>query len=278
MNLSVLILTLNEEVNIAACLDSVAWCDDVVVLDSGSTDRTLEIVRTRGARILQRSFDDFASQRNYGIENGAFIHDWIFHLDADERIPYALRDELVRRLPQTDKDAFRVASKLMFRGQWLKHAGMFPVYQVRLGRRHALQFMQVGHGQREMLPPEHVGTLEEPLIHDAFAKGLEPWRLRHERYAQEEAEAAVAHLHSGRVPWSGILSRDHVERRRAAKQISWHLPGRPVLRFLYMYLLRGGLLDGAPGWRYCRLLAEYERMTDRCIADLRSLSRSGTHH
>ncbi len=270
VSVSILILTQDEEINIGACLDSVAWCDDVVVLDSGSEDKTIDIARERGARILQRTFDDFATQRNYGIEHGEFIHDWIFHLDADERITDALRTEMAECLPETVKDAFFVASKLMFQNKWLKHAGMYPVYQVRLGKRGALRFKQVGHGQRETLPPERLGTLNTPLIHEAFVKGLGPWRKRHERYALEEAKEAICDLQDGSFLWSGLLSRDPVARRRAAKQLSWRLPARPLLRFVYTYVFRGGILDGAPGWHYCRLLEEYERMTDHSIRRLRN--------
>jgi glycosyltransferase involved in cell wall biosynthesis len=270
LNISVLILTRDEEVNIGDCLDSVAWADDIVVLDSGSTDRTVDIARKKGARILHRPFDNFAAQRNFGIDHGEFEHEWILHLDADERVPKAMREEIEREISRTEKDAFHVASKLMFNGRWLKHAGMFPVYQVRLGKRDALRFIQVGHGQREDLSPERLGTLEVPLVHEAFLKGLDSWRKRHERYAREEAAAAVASLRCSHIPLSGLLSRDRVARRRAAKQISWRLPGRPALRFFYMYLLRAGFLDGAAGFHYCRLLVEYERMTDKKIRELKA--------
>lgn len=274
MSISVLILTQDEEINIGDCLDSVSWADDIVVLDSGSIDRTVGIASEKGARILQRPFDSFADQRNFGIEQGDFRHEWILHLDADERVPEALRKEIEEKTGHTKNDAFRVASKLMFKGRWLKHAGMFPVYQVRLGTRDALRFIQVGHGQREDLPPERLGTLDIPLVHEAFLKGLDPWRKRHERYARDEATTAVDNLQRGQVPLSGLLSRDPVTRRRAAKQISWRLPARPALRFFYMYILRSGFLDGTAGFHYCRLLAEYERMTDKRIRELKASFRA----
>ncbi len=157
--ISVLVLTLSEEVNIADCLDSVAWADDVLVPDSGSEDRTVEIARSKGARVLYRDFDDFASQRNYGLEEGELRHDWVLHLDADERVTPALREALRDRAECGEHRAYRVPSKLMFQGQWLKHAGMYPTYQVRFGRREALTFTQVGHGQRGALPADQVGTL-----------------------------------------------------------------------------------------------------------------------
>ncbi len=261
--IATLILTLNEDVNLPTCLDSVAWCDEVLVLDSFSTDRTVDIASERGVRVLQRRFDDFATQRNFGLEQGGLRSDWVLHVDADERVPAALRDEIRGILNNTAaRPAYRVASKLMFQGRWLRHAGMYPAYQVRLGRRDTLRFVQAGHGQREALPPEQVGTLREALVHEPFAKGLDAWRERHQRYAAEEAAARAANTIPTRNDLARLFDPDPVERRRAAKRLSWRLPARPWFRFMYMAVLRRGLLDGRAGLEYCRLMAMYERLTD----------------
>ncbi|WP_251965677.1 glycosyltransferase family 2 protein [Salinibacter ruber] len=255
--ISVLVLTLNEEVNISDCLDSVAWADDVLVLDSGSEDRTVEIARSKGARVLHRDFDDFASQRNYGLEEGGLRHDWVLHLDADERVTPALRKALRDKAERGAHRAYRVPSKLIFQGRWLKHAGMYPTYQVRFGRREALTFTQVGHGQRGALPADQVGTLDEPLLHYAFSKGIADWVRRHNRYSSDEAEHA-RETQLGDVDWSALMTRDAQARRRALKDLSYALPFRPLLRFLYVYVGRLGLLDGRPGFDYAVLLAFYE--------------------
>ena len=157
--ISVLILTHNEERNIPRCLESVKWSDDVLVLDSYSTDHTVEIAKAAGARVIQRTFDDFAGQRNFGLRHGCLRHEWVLHLDADEVVTPGLSDELHRVVQSGGKDAYRLASRLMFRGTWLRHAGMYPTYQVRFGRRDRLSFVQVGHGQRETTPLERIGTL-----------------------------------------------------------------------------------------------------------------------
>ena len=107
--ISVLILTGNEEMNLPRCLDSVRWSNDVLVLDCFSTDRTVEIAEATGARVIQRRFDTFADQRNFGIRNGAMRHDWVLHLDADEVVTPALHDELQRIAVSGDKDAYRLA-------------------------------------------------------------------------------------------------------------------------------------------------------------------------
>lgn len=208
------------------------------------------------ARVLHRDFDDFASQRNYGLEEGGLRHDWVLHLDADERVTPALRKALRDKAERREHRAYRVPSKLMFQGG-LKHAGMYPTYQVRFGRREALTFTQVGHGQRGALPADQVGTLDEPLLHYAFSKGITDWVRRHNRYSSDEAEHA-RETQLGDVDWSALMTGDAQARRRALKDLSYALPFRPLLRFLYVYVGRLGLLDGRPGFDYAVLLAFYE--------------------
>src|SRR5580698_1020237 len=117
---SVLILTLNEEGNLADCIESVKWCDDIVVLDSLSTDRTVQVAETAGVRLFQRRFDDFASQRNYALDEIPFKHPWVFHLDADERFTEPLRRECEAAITEDQHSGFLVPSKLMFMDKWLR--------------------------------------------------------------------------------------------------------------------------------------------------------------
>jgi glycosyltransferase involved in cell wall biosynthesis len=270
---SVLILTFNEEVNLGRCLDSVAWSDDVVVVDSYSSDRTVEIAKAKGARVLQNRFVDFAAQRNFGVTQGNLAHDWVLHLDADEIVPEELRAEIFAAASASSFSAYRMASKTMFEGRWLRFAGMFPAYQVRLGRKDKLRFKMTGHGQREMLDAREVGTLKSALIHYSFSKGLDDWFARHNRYSAAEARENLESLISGSAVWRELVSPSLTERRRALKALSIHLPCRPLLRFLYMFFLHVGFLDGLPGYRYCRLVALYEHMI---VLKLRELQRGGT--
>lgn len=255
--ISVLILTFNEEHNIAACLASVAWSDDVLIVDSFSTDRTLELARSAGGRVIQNRFFDFAQQRNFGLQNGGLKHDWVLHLDADEVVTPELKAELLREASVARHDAYRLASKMIFQNRWLKHSGMYPTYQVRFGRREKLSFVQVGHGQRETLTSDQVGTLCEPLLHYSFSKGLQDWVEKHNRYSTAEALHTLSGAAAPLV-WSDLCSSDVVRRRRSLKRLASGLPCRPLLRFCYMYFLRLGFLDGLPGYHYCRLLAFYE--------------------
>lgn len=257
---SILILTRNEEDNIRGCLESVAWCDDVVVLDSLSDDDTVCVARDAGARIFEREFDDFAGQRNYAIDNVEFLNDWVFHLDADERFTPELREECRHVIQQDEFSGFQVPSRMILWGRWLKHAACYPVYQMRLMKLGEVRFTQHGHGQREVKAKRGIGKLSSPYDHLSFSKGLSEWFERHNRYSTQEAEQAAQELAEGGIDWKGLLSRDSVRRRRALKGVSLRLPFRPSLKFLYLYVFRLGFLDGLPGLTYCTLQALYERM------------------
>lgn len=262
MKVSILILTYNEAANLPACLDALTWCDDILVVDSGSTDGTPDIALRRGARVLTRPFDNFAGQRNFGLDAGDFRHDWVLHLDADEIVTEAFRDALLA-LPETEAlDAWRVPFKTMFFGQWLRRAGMWPAYQVRLGHARRLRFVQVGHGQREDLPPERIGEFRQALLHYSFSHGLRRWLDKHVRYAADEAAVIAAEPRRPGALRDMLFGRDGTTRRRGAKALASGLPlfARPPARFFYIYVLRRGFLDGGPGFVYAVMLSVYEAM------------------
>ena len=249
MKVSTLILTLNEEANLPRCLESLAWCDDIVVADSFSSDRTVEIARAAGARVVQRGFDSFAGQRNFALDNVNLRNEWVLHLDADEVCTESLREEIQRRTLDPQIDAYRVPSKMIFLGRWLRYAGMYPSYQVRLGRHPVFRFKQVGHGQREDIDPSRVGTLRSPYLHYSFSNGLDDWFRKHNRYSTDEAMEIVEHGANVRLDLGGLFSiRDPTRRRRALKTFANRLPFRPAWRFFRAYILKLGCLDGFPGF------------------------------
>lgn len=258
--ISVVILTLNEELNLPRCLEAISWCDDVLIVDSFSSDATLKIAAKHGARVVQRAFDSFAGQRNFAVEHCELKHEWIFHLDADEVMTPDLSAEILGCIAATEKDGYRVSSKLMFQGKFLRHAGLFPWYQVRLGRRDKLRFTQAGHGQRERLASNTIGTLKNSLLHFPFEKGLDDWIEKHNRYSTAEARQNVYGYADDDVRILDFFSIATDRRRRAAKKVLSRLPCRATIRFIYMYLFRGGILEGKAGFTYCRLLAWYERL------------------
>ncbi len=267
---SAVILTLNEERDLPACLASLATCDDIVVLDSGSTDRTAEIATRAGARVFTRRFDNFAGQRNHAQHSIAFRHPWVFHLDADERMTPALDTECrtaVARPAAAELDGYYVAPKMLWNGRWIRRCTDFPAWQARFVRAPQFSFIEVGHGQREAATMR-MGRLQASYLHDLSSGGEGEWLERHRRYARAEARRLAA---GASVPLRQLLSGDALLRRRALKHFSYALPARPLLRFVYQYLLRGGFLDGPQGLHYCRLLARYEGFTRD---ELRALRRS----
>jgi glycosyltransferase involved in cell wall biosynthesis len=267
---SVIILTLNEERNLSRCLASVGTCDDIVILDSGSTDRTIELARAAGARVFTRPFDNFAGQRNYAQLEIPFHYPWAFHLDADEELTPELDTACRAATPRTDVDGFFVAPKMMFQGRWIPHCTDFPAWQARFVRVPRFTFVQVGHGQREA-PDMRLDRLHASYLHDLSAGGEVEWLEKHRRYARAEAQAHLAAPNDARP--LDLFSREGLRRRRALKQLTYSLPFRPTLRFVYQYLLRGGFLDGPPGLRYCRLLARYEGFI---VDELRKLRAATT--
>ncbi|MES2692481.1 MAG: glycosyltransferase family 2 protein [Verrucomicrobiota bacterium] len=268
---SVVILTLNEERDLPACLASASASDDIVVLDSGSTDRTIEIAHAAGARTFTRPFDNFGRQRNYAQDHIPFRHPWVFHLDADELLTPELVAECDRQSARTDLDGFYVAPRMLWRGQWLRRCTDYPAYQARFVRAPQFRFIQVGHGQREA-PEMRMERLRENYLHELASGGEAEWLEKHRRYAHSEARAHLATA-AGAIGWRPIFSGPTLARRRALKQLSYRLPFRPSLRFLYQYVLRGGFLDGPAAFRYCQLLARYEGFA---VEELRKLRQAAT--
>jgi len=264
---SILILTLNEERNLPRCLASVRGCDDIVILDSGSTDRTVTLAREAGARVFTRAFDDFAGQRNHAQREIAFRHPWVFHLDADEQFTPELDAECRAAATRTDLDGFLVAPRMLWNGRWIPHCTDFPAWQARYVRAPQFEFIQVGHGQREA-PHMRTARLSANYLHDLSSGGESEWLEKHRRYARAEARAHLASDDGGRL--ADLFAGERLVRRRALKRLSYSLPFRPTLRFIYQYVLRGGFLDGRAGFRYCQLLARYEGFTTAELRHLRA--------
>lgn len=267
--LSVVILTLNAEKHLPACLLSAADCDDLVVIDSGSTDRTVALARSAGARVLVNPFTDFAAQRNFAHDRVEFRHPWVFHLDADETFSPALVAECAALDPHAPYDGYFAAPHMMFHGRWLRRCTDFPVWQARCVRARGFRFVQTGHGQREA-PGMRMGYLRHHYSHDVSVDDQRDWDAKHRRYARQEARQILQSRDSVAALLRVALFSPPLARRRALKQLSYLLPARPLLRFLYQYVLRGGFLDGRYAIRYCRLLARYEGFAAAELQQLRA--------
>jgi glycosyltransferase involved in cell wall biosynthesis len=257
---SVFIQTLDEESNLPRCLESLTWSDDIVVLDSISSDRTEEIVRGFKGRFYQRPYDGRANNQNWAVENIDFKYSWVWYVDADEVTP----PELAREIQETCSDpsrpevAYYVRRRNYFMGRWLKHGGMYDVWIARLWRPDKIRW------QRDANPIALIdgptGRLQNDFHHYFFSKGISDWFVRHNKYSSCEAEETIKSRDGGDFNMHELFSRDPVTRRNALKRLSFRMPARPFAKFTYMYLLRAGFLDGRAGLTYAVLMSIYEYM------------------
>lgn len=262
MPVSIVILTFNEVDNIDRCLRALTWCDDVWVVDSNSSDETATIAEAAGAHVVGQPWLGFAGQRNFALDHLPLKHEWVLHLDADEFVTPDLAAKLLTigngDLENNEVTAFEVPFRMLFMGRWLRHGGAYPNYQVRFGRKDGLRFVQVGHGQREMLIYGCLGQLKQCLYHFNFSKGIGSWISKHVVYARDEAAQALKS--SGEIIAYSAGLTFATRLRRRIKYSTLKLPVRPLLRFAYMYVLRFGFLDGMAGFHYCLLVSIYEHV------------------
>lgn len=270
---SVLILTRDEAADLPGCLDSVAWCDDVHVFDSLSTDRTQELARERGAKVYERRFDDYATHRNAALATVPFRHRWVFVLDADERATPELAEEVQRVVRTAEADGvagYSVRRRDFLFGTWLRHAQISPFY-IRLVRPERARYTRAVNEVLEVNGA--VGRLDAPLDHFPFSKGIAHWIAKHNRYSTMEAEVIVQQSGLQRPSVrTALRSRDFHERRLHQKALFYRLPGRPLVKWLYMVLWRRAVLDGRAGLTYATLQAIYEYLI---VVKTRELRRGG---
>lgn len=268
---SVLILTLNEEANLPGCLDALEWCDDIVILDSGSHDTTQQIASEGGVRFYKRVFDDYASQRNYGLHEISYKYSWVLMVDADERWPVRVAREIAETLERSGETSlYFFLRKDMFMGKWLRRSSGYPTWSGRLVKPAEVCVERAIN--EEYHTKGEVGYMDEHFIHYPFNKGVAYWFERHNRYSSMEAEALVRETR-GKLPWRYIFSSVPTERRKGLKQIAYRLPGRPWLVFFYLYVFRMGFMDGLPGLMYSRMRKMYECMIDLKVKEIRRRSK-----
>jgi len=277
--ISVLIPVKNEAANLGACLASVAFCDDIVVVDSASSDGTQEIALQAGARLVDFNWDGrFPKKKNWALANVSWKNDWVFIIDADERVTPELAAEMRAAVNQTQQQGFYVNRRFWFLDGWLNHCGYYPSWNLRLFRHRLGRYEQLpdsaGAGSGDNEVHEHVqlegsaGYLKADMEHYAFPD-IATWVEKHNRYSNWEARLQVG-------AQSGSAGRDAeldagLARKRRLRRLAWSLPFRPALRFFYHYVWRAGFLDGYRGYVFCRLMAWYEFL---CAAKARELKRA----
>jgi|SRR5580658_651209 glycosyltransferase involved in cell wall biosynthesis len=262
---SVLMPVKNEQRHMEACLASVVWANEIVVVDSASSDATIEIAERHGARVVQFAYQPGGPRKkNWALQNLQFRNEWILILDADERITPALALDIDRAIGNSDGHAgFYLNRRFNFLGSWIYHAGYFPSWNLRLFRHGLGLFETLSHnsqhsGDNEV--HEHLilngsaGYLASPMDHYAYPT-LGEFIEKHRRYAYWEAEMDES---VSRFQADGSSMSRAVLARRSLKRLARRFPCPHWTRFAYHYFVKRGFLDGVEGYIFCHLLAEYE--------------------
>ena len=254
-----MIFTLDEEIHLPACLRSLAWCDDVIVVDSFSRDRTREICLGAGARFFEHEFTGFGDQRNWALGNTAPKHEWVLILDADERVPPELASELAGTLATVPGSVagFRLKRRFYMWGRWLRYSSLYPSWVLRLVRRDRVRYVNRGHAETQEVEGE-VRDLQHDLI-DENLKGIDEWFGRQNRYSSKDAHYELS-VEDQAPGLRGLMSGDPMARRTALKRIGAAMPCRPLFYFLYSYVWRRGFLDGRDGLVFCMMRSLYQGM------------------
>lgn len=270
---SVLVPTLDEELNLPECLDSLGWVDEIFVVDSYSRDRTPEIARSHGVRFVQHPFESYSRQKNWALETLPFRNDWVLIVDADERVTPELQCEIEQLLQSSALDGYYLNRRFIFLGKWIRHAGWYPSWNLRLFR-HRLGRYDDRDVHEHVVLNGRVGYLHCDLLH-LDRRGLEAFIARHNRYSTLEAAARYKAERGApdRARLRVSLLASPVQRKRFVRERIWpYVPAKPLALFVYMYVLRRGLLDGRAGLALCVFHAFQEFMVGLKLAELRRLS------
>jgi len=274
--ISVFVPCKNEEANLPRCLESVPWVDEVFVVDSQSTDRTATIAQEHGAKVVQFEYKGgWPKKKNWALENLPFSHEWVLILDADECLPPEAEEEIRKIVTNPDEKhaGYWINRRYFFLGKPLKNA-YFPNWNLRLfknkhGRYEKITDLTTDSGDHEI--HEHVvvqgstGKLSSIMDHHAFPT-IDSFVEKHNRYSNWEAI-----IESSAKDDESALQHEAVKGKRRLRRIFRKLPFRPTLRFLYVYLWQGGILDGWPGYVFARLHAQYEFLS---VAKAKAISRT----
>jgi glycosyltransferase involved in cell wall biosynthesis len=266
----------NEAENLRRCLPTLAWADEVFVVDSQSTDGTCEVAAEHGAHVVQFRFNgSYPKKKNWALDNLPFRNEWVLIVDADEVVVPELAEEIARRTEVDEADGFYLNMKYYFLGRRIRHCGYAEAWNLRLFKH------RLGRYERMPVRPgvvtgdneahEHVELrgrvlrLRHELDHFAYPT-ISAWVEKHDRYATWEAEMYERFL---REPIPADIGAGKKLKRRL-KKVYLRLPLRPLVRFLYAYVLRLGFLDGMPGLVFCTLLAFYDFLCWAKVYEMRS--------
>ncbi|MDG1954100.1 MAG: glycosyltransferase family 2 protein [Polaribacter sp.] len=258
--ISALVLTYNEENILSKCLEAIDFVDEIIVFDSFSTDKTISIARSLGAKIIQRKFDNYATQRNAGLSQVNPKSKWILMVDADEIVTKELKQEIIEVVNTgSETSIYRVRRKDFFQGKWLKYSSGYPTWFPRLFKYGEVTVKR--EINEEYDTKGEITNLNSHLLHYPFNKGVNWWFEKHNLYSKLESEKMRIEINEP-LKWSMILSSDPVTRRKFLKRFSYKLPFRPQIVFMIFFILKKGFLDGYSGYTFCRMRKVYETMID----------------
>jgi glycosyltransferase involved in cell wall biosynthesis len=277
--ISIYILTYNEEIDIAPCIESAQLSDDIIVIDSYSTDRTVEIASQYPVTIKQHKFESHGKQRTWMLQEVPCKYEWVYILEADERMTPELFKECIEATLNTKNIiGYYVAERVIFMGRWIKHCTQYPRYQMRLFNKGRVWFTDFGHTEREVCEGK-TSFLKGTYPHYTSGKGISRWLEKHNRYSTDEAKETIRQQQEGNINWQAIFfGQSEVEKRRALKDLSLRLPLRPLIRWVYMYFFLGGILDGKAGFAWCILQAFYEYLILLKVEEFRQLNSEETQN
>ena len=275
--IDVMIITFNEELNLPHCIEALeGWTNNIFVIDSGSTDATVAIAKQNGAKLIHHDWEGYAQQKNWALDNLPFESQWILIVDADEVITSQVRARLVtiaeRPVDDVEENGFFINRLTYFLGKPIRHCGYYPSWNLRFFKRGAGRYEERPVHEHVMID-NPVGRVREPMLHED-RRGLEHYIAKHNRYSTLEARALFDEM-TGRV--------DRRDQANLASQTKWnrwmkrnitpHLPFPALLRFLYMYILRLGILDGRVGFQFCNFIGMYDRMVALKLGEMRRENR-----
>ncbi len=277
-NIEIIIPGKNEEINLPFALASVMeWADKVWVVDSESTDKTCEIARNAGAEVVVQPWLGYAKQKNWALDNLDFKADWIFFLDADEAILPELRDELLsvaaKPPDEVKESAYNINRYFIFLGKRIRHCGYYPSWNIRFFKRGKAQYEE-REVHEHMVVEGVTGKLLGHMEH-WDRRGLELYMEKHNRYSTLEAKEILQQANTTDGTIDAKFFGNAQQRRRWIKRhIYPKLPARWVFRFLWMYFLRLGILDGMTGLRFCLFISSYELLISLKTVELKQQERA----
>lgn len=263
-------MTKNEANDLPQCLAALTWCDDVHLLDSGSTDKTLQIATSFGLKIWEHPFESFGKQRNYALDHIDIKYNWILFLDADEVVTPKFKDAIIKA-SQTEDDSiagYYCCWKMILEGTWLKRCDSFPKWQFRMLRKGRANFTDFGHGQKEGKVNGTLKYIKEPYLHYGFSKGWANWIAKHNGYSTSEAKDRIEKI----PPFQNCFSKNSSIRNPALKSWLSKFPGWPFLRFCHGYVFKLGFLEGKAGFVYCINMAYYEFLIQIKMQEYKSMN------